>query len=208
MGTSSASLEHEHEHEHETHGLALHVRVTRARACVLMLIVSDVLSVLAILAAGGYLSALNTEGQYKIAGDHAPAFLPGLLVAIALALSGLAYYWWERRVRQNAGAGQQIFFLLAGVFMIAATGIQLWISIILNRAYVIPYDAYESLITLLVWFTTVHLLLTVIIGLLLFGRVLRGRLAGHEYLAESTGYWWYYTVIASLLMWLFSLLVK
>src|ERR1700682_3103114 len=84
MSTSSASLEHEH--EHETHGLAPHVRIARAKAIVLMLIVSDALSVLAILAAGGYLSALNTEGQFKIAGDFVPPFVPGLLVMIGLVL--------------------------------------------------------------------------------------------------------------------------
>jgi hypothetical protein len=48
------SLEH-------THELEPHIRVARARAGVLLLIVSDVLAVLAILAAGGYLRALNTR---------------------------------------------------------------------------------------------------------------------------------------------------
>src|SRR5258708_5912608 len=81
------SLEH-------THEIEPHIKVARARAGVLMLIVSDALAVLAILAGGGYLRALNTEGQYKVAGDFAPALLPGLLVMIALVLSGLSYYWW------------------------------------------------------------------------------------------------------------------
>ena len=80
------SLEH-------THELEPHIRVARARAGVLLLIVSDVLAVLAILAAGGYLRALNTEGQYKIAGDYAPSFLSGLLVMIAVVLSGLFYFY-------------------------------------------------------------------------------------------------------------------
>jgi hypothetical protein len=63
-------------------------------------------------------------------------------------------------------------------------------------------------ILLLTWYTAVHLLLAALIGLLLLGRVLRGRIAGHEYIAEVTGYWWYYTVIASLLVWLFVLLFQ
>src|SRR5258706_5895486 len=113
--TMETSLEHVHE-------LEPYIKVARARAGVLMLIVSDALSVLAILAAGGYLSALNTEGQYKIAGDFAPPFVPGLLIAIALVLSGLLYFWWERRTRKPGETGQTLFFLLAWALMLAAGG--------------------------------------------------------------------------------------
>ena len=70
-----------------------------------------------------------------------------------------------------------------------------------------PFHAYESVLMLITWFTWVHFLLLTIIGLLLLGRVLRGRLAGHGYIAEVTGYWWYYTVLSSLLLWLFSLVI-
>jgi hypothetical protein len=189
------SLEHVHE-------LEPHIKVARARAGVLLLIVSDALAVLAILAGGGYLRALNTEGQYKVAGDFAPALLPGLLIMIALVLSGLSYFWWERRARKPGVAGQAPFFLLAVVLMLAAGVGETWIGAALR--YGIPIDAYESVQLLLTWFTAVHLLLAAIIGLLLGGRILRGRLAGHEFIPEVVGYWWYYTVIASLLMWLFG----
>jgi hypothetical protein len=47
-------------------------------------------------------------------------------------------------------------------------------------------------------------LLAAIVGILLYGRILRGRLAGHEFIAQVVGYWWYYTVIASVLLWLFG----
>lgn len=204
MSTSSAPL------EHETHELALHIRVGRARACALILILADALSVLAILAAGGYLHALNTENHYRIAADQGLAFPPGLVVAIALVLSGLAYYWWERGVRQSGsslGNSQQIFFILAFVFMLVAMTVQIVISVTLNRSYTTPFDAYESVITLLMWMMAVKHFLAAVLGLLLLGRIMRGRLAGREYLAEAAGYWWYYTVIASLLMWLFALLV-
>lgn len=191
----------------QMHEIEQHVRVRRARAGVLLLMLSDALTILAILAAGGYLSALNTENQYRIARDHPPAFLPGLLVAVALVLSGLAYYRWERKVRRGEGSGQQVFFILSWALMIVALVIQTWISVTLNRAFTAPYDAYESLITLLMWFMALKHLLAAIPGLLLFGRILRGRIAGHAYIAEVAGYWWYYTIIASLLLWLFALLV-
>jgi hypothetical protein len=192
------SLEH-------MHGMELHIRVARARAGVLMLIVSDALAALAILAAGGYLSALNTENQFRVSGDHPPAFLPGLLVAIALVLSGLSYFWWERKARKPGEAGQTLFFLLALVLILVAGVGETWIAGALR--YALPIHAYDSLQLLLTWFTAIHLLLAAVIGLLLGGRILRGRLAGHEFIAEVVGYWWYYTVIASLLLWLFGLLL-
>ena len=192
----------EHIHEEHVHELEPHIKVARARAGVLMLILSDALAVLAILAGGGYLRALNTEGQYKAAGDFAPALLPGLLVMIALVLSGLSYFWWERRARKPGETGQTPFFLLALVLMLVAGVAETWIAAVLR--YGIPIHAYESVQLLLTWFTAVHLLLAAIIGLLLGGRILRGRLVGHEFITEVVGYWWYYTVIASLLMWLFG----
>jgi hypothetical protein len=195
MDTSLERVEHVYE-------LEPHVKVARARACVLMLIVSDALAVLAILAAGGYLSALNTEGQFKVAGDFAPPFVANLLVMIALVLSGLAYFGWERGARRPGGTGQMGCFLVALVLMLAAGVAETWIGAALR--YGVPIHAYESLLLLITWFTAVHLLLTAIIGLLVGGRILRGRLAGHEFIVEATGYWWYYTVVASILLWLFG----
>jgi hypothetical protein len=198
METSLGHTEHIFE-------LEPHVKVARARAGVLMLIVSDALSVLAILAAGGYLSALNTEQQFKVAGDFAPPFVPGLLIIIALVLSGLFYFGWERRARRPGDAGQTLFFVVALVLMLAAGVAETWIGAALR--YGIPIHAYESLLLLITWFTAIHLLLTAIIGVLLGGRILRGRVAGHEFIAEVVGYWWYYTVIASLVLWLFGVLL-
>jgi hypothetical protein len=189
------SLEHVHE-------LEPHIKVARAKAGVVMLIISDALSVLAILAGGGYLRALNTEGKYQVAGDFAPAFVPGLLIAIVLVLSGISYYWWERRARKAGETGQMAFFLLALVLMLAAGVAETWIGGTLR--YGIPISAYESVQLLVTWFTAVHFLLAAFVGILLGGRILRGRLAGHEFIAEVTGYWWYYTVVASVLLWLFS----
>ena len=185
-----------------THEIEPHIKVARARAGVLMLIVSDALAVLAIMAAGSYLRGLNTEGQYKVAGDFAPAFLPGLLVMIGLVLSGLCYFWWERRARRPGAEGQALFFLLALVLMLAAGVGETLIAAALR--YGIPIQAYESVQFLVVWFTAIHLLLAAFIGVLLGGRILRGRLAGHEFIVEMAGYWWYYTVVASVLLWLFG----
>lgn len=181
----------------EMHELPLHIRVGRARAGVIMLILSDFLSILALLAAGGYLSTLNVLNQYRISSDHAPALLPGLLVSIALVLSGLAFYWWGRRGNQPA------VFILSLLLMVVALAFQIWLGV--GLGYAVPFHAYESVILLLSWYSAFHLALASFIGLLLLGRILRGRLADHPYISEVVGYWWYYTVIAGLVMWAFSM---
>ena len=188
----------------EMHHIPVHIQIGRARAGVIMLILSDALSILALLAAGGYLSTLNTFGQFR-AGDHGPALLPGILAAVALVLSGLFYYLWDRRARTTAWTGQSVFYLLAWIFMLVTLGLQIWLGI--GLGYAPPFHAYASLVLLLTWYSAFHLLLASIIGLLMLGRILRGRIAEHSYIAEVVGYWWYYTIIAGLLMWLFSIIL-
>lgn len=197
MDTSLEHVQVEHVHELEPH-----ILVRRAQACVLMLIASDALSVLAILAGGGYLRALNTEHAFTATGDFGPAVAPGLVAMIGLVLSGIAYFLWERRARRAGQTGQVAFLLVATILMLAAGIIETWLGAGLK--YGIPISAYESVLLLITWFTAVHLLLTAIIGVLVWGRVLRGRIAGREFIAEVTGYWWYYTVIAGILLWVFA----
>jgi hypothetical protein len=199
-----ASLEHVHgEHVHE---LEPYVRVGKARAATIMFILSDVLAVFAIMAAGGYLKALNTESQYKITGDHPPALVPGLVVAIVLVLSGLFYFVWERRVRANDGrGGPTALFGLSLLCVVVALVAQIWAAMSLGYSYDnAPFHAYESVLMLITWYTWVHFLLLLILGVLLLGRILRGRLVGFGFMPEVTGYWWYYTIAASLLLWGFA----
>lgn len=195
----SSAVEHvEHVHEVDPHFL-----VMRARAGVLLLILADALGAAGILAGSGYLGALNTLGQYKIAGDHAAPPLLAALLAVVLVVAGVGYLWWQRA--RKGGANQLGIFVLAWVGMIAATVIQIVNGSTLG--YAPPYHAYESVIILITWYSAIHLLLTsCFTGLLVFGRALRGRLAGREYIVEVHGYWWYYTVIAGLIFLLFTVL--
>lgn len=183
----------------EMHELPLHIRFGRARAGVIMLIISDFLSILALLAAGGYLSTLNVLNQYRLPGDHPPALLPGILASVVMILSGLAYYWWARM------GNRSVIFILSLLLMVAALVFQFWLGLTLG--YAAPFHAYESVILLLTWYSAFHIALTAFIGVLLLGRIVRGRLAGHPYIPEVVGYWWYYTVVAGLVMWVFSMLL-
>ncbi|GLV60046.1 hypothetical protein KDH_68690 [Dictyobacter sp. S3.2.2.5] len=190
----------------QMHDIDQHARSLRARAAVLLLILSDALSVVAIMAAGGYLSALNTLNQYRLASERPPAFWPGLLLTIGLLLSGLSYYAWERSMLKFEGHGRHLFLLLALFLMMLALAGQIWIGVTLGYAQ--PFDAYVSLVLLFTWYAAIHLLLAVIVGLLVLGRVLHGRMADAVYLVSATGYWWYYTVAAGLVMWLFITLLR
>ncbi len=198
-------MEHMEHIAHLVHDIPAHVPAGRARGAVLLLIMSDTLSVIAILVAGGYLNALNVENQYRISGDHPPTFLPGLLIGIGLLISGIAYYFWERNARRNNGAGQTALFVVSLVLMAVTMVAQIWMSSTLG--YGAPFHAYESLLLLVSWFSSVHLVLATILGVLMLGRVFSGRLIGHTYIAETAGYWWYYTIISTLALWIFSMLI-
>ncbi len=200
---SSTIVEHGHEHGHE---LEPHIRIGRARAAVIMFMISDLLSVFGIMAASGYLSALNTENQFRVSGDHPPTLLPGILVAIALVLSGLVYYLWARRAARFGETGPTAFFMLSLLFMVLAIVGQTWVTASLGYTNP-PFHAYESILMLITWFTWVHFQLAIIIGILVLGRILRGRLAGFGFIAEVTGYWWYYTILSALLLWVISLIL-
>lgn len=179
-----------------------HFRTARARAGVLLLIVSDAVSVAAILAASGYLKGLNVLNLFRASGDQPPSFVPALISAILLLLSGAAYYWWNLQSRRVDAPGPRVYFFAAWILMILALVAEVWAGASIR--YPQPFHAYESLIILMVWFSVFHFLLTSIIGLLIFGRILNGRLNGQTFIIDVTGYWWYYTVISGILIWLFS----
>jgi hypothetical protein len=190
----------------QSHEIEPHIRIARARSMVIIFIASDFLSVTAIMAGSIYLKALNTENQFRIAGDHPPAFLPGLLVAIALVLSGLAYYGWSRRASRFGEVGPTGIFMGALVLVVLALVGQIWAALSLGYT-TMPFHAYESVLMLIIWFTFAHFLLAIIVGILLLGRIFRGRLASYGFMAEVTGYWWYYTILSALLLWIFSLVL-
>ena len=191
----------------QSHEIEPHIRIARARSMVILFIISDFLSVLAVLAGATYLRALNTENQFRIAGDHSPVLLQGLLVAIALVLSGLTYFWWARRAPRYGEVGPSAFFMVALLFMVLALAGQIWVELSLGYTST-PFHAYESVLMLMTWFSFVHFLLATILGVLLLGRILRGRVAGgFGFMAEIAGYWWYYTILSALLLWVISLVL-
>ena len=200
-----AITSHEHTpHDESGHDLAPHIKANRARSGVLLFMVTDVVMVISVLAAGGWLSALNVNGVFKAPTDQ-PSFPPGLVVAILMVVSALCYLVYDRAVRRGAGA--TVFFVLALVLVIAALAVQSWSWTTLGYTTAPTdtpaYDAFQSLVILVAAFNSVHIFVLSVIGLLLGGRIINGRIAGHEFIPQVVGYWWYYTVISGVILWLF-----
>lgn len=200
-----AITSHEHTPRDESgHDLAPHIKANRARSGVLLFMVADVVMVVGVLAAGGWLSALNVNGAFKASTDQ-PSFPPGLVVAILLVVSALCYLVYDRAVRR--GGGGVAFFMLALVLVIAALVTQCWSWTTLGYTTAPTgtpaYDAFQSLVILVAAFNSIHIFVLSVIGLLLGGRIINGRIAGHEFIPQVVGYWWYYTVISGVILWLF-----
>ncbi|GEM_PF-600885 len=197
-------------HDESGHELSPRIKAARARSGVLLFMLSDFMMLASMLAAGGWLSALNVLGMFKVDTDQ-PAFGPGLLAILVLVFSGLCYFVWQQGMRGSGKEGQTPFFLLALLLIIGALAMQIWVW--LNLGYITPpdafpaYDAFQSVVLLLTGFESVHLLVTSLVGILVLGRIMNGRLAGRDYIPQVVGYWWYYTVIAGVVMWLFIVLV-
>jgi heme/copper-type cytochrome/quinol oxidase subunit 3 len=165
-------------HEGE-HGLDLRTRITRARLGVLLLILSDAALIAAMYASDGYLQIL-------------------ILAAVAV-VSALVYYWGFRQLQAGNMNNYRTGVLVAWIIALAALIAQL--IALFSLRYPSPIHAYASLVLIMTAYHAIHLFITVIVGFLLLGRISRGRIAGQEYVAEVSGYWWYYVAIAAVTTW-------
>jgi heme/copper-type cytochrome/quinol oxidase subunit 3 len=191
---------------HEGHGLDLATRITRARVGTLLLILSDAGFVAGTYAAQGYLSVLNMQHQFRPAGDNPPAILTGLILALLILASAGAYYWGWRGLNRGDSGRYQTGVLIAWVLALIALIAQ--IVVLFGLRYATPIHAYDSLALIMTAYHAVHLLITSLLGFLLLGRIRHGRIAGHEYVAEVSGFWWYYVALSAVATWAMLSFVK
>jgi len=153
---------------------------------------------LAIYSAYIYLHALNTTGQFRPSSEPVPTTVGNVLLTVAAVLGAAVWTWGHigkqpadsRRVRIGVTLGWLITLAgLAGSLVVFAT---------LN--YPAPMYAYGSSMALFVFFHAWHLIIALIIGTLVLGRLYRGRLAGREYTIECVGYWLWYTAVLAVVM--------
>jgi heme/copper-type cytochrome/quinol oxidase subunit 3 len=170
-------------------------RASFARYGAALLIASWTMLGLAMYLAFIYLDGLNTMGQFKPRSEPAPSTLGNVLLAVGAIAAAAAWTWGYRRARgghaERARAGVTISWLitLAGFVgsLIVFGG--------LNEP--VPLHAYASSISLFVLFHAWHLLAALVMGLLVLGRLFRGRIGGREYVIQIVGWWLWYAAALS-----------
>jgi uncharacterized membrane protein len=173
-------------------------RALRARVVVLLLILGDLLLLLASsIAAFGYTDALNVSGQFHAPGDDVP-LVPGLLAMLSTLASAAAFYPAARAARNRlSDVARWTRFALGAAAV--AFGLQIWFIHSLNLVQ--PVHAYGSFVMLLTGWHAAQLALVMILGGIVLGRAVRGRLAGREYVPVVTGYYWYWVGLSGVVMW-------
>jgi heme/copper-type cytochrome/quinol oxidase subunit 3 len=164
------------------------------RIAVWLMIVSDAVFVLAFYAAFIYLHGLNTQGAFKPSTESRPSVVGSLLVAAASVVAASAYAWGQKGLRSGDSGRLRTGVMLAVVIsMVALIGD---LVVFANLNYPPPLHAYGSFMSLFILYHAVrHLVVGVLIGALVLGRLYSGRLAGRDYVIQATGYWFWWVAI-------------
>jgi len=164
------------------------------RIAVWLMIVSDAVFVLAFYAAFIYLHGLHTQGAFKPSTESRPAVVGSVLVAAASVVAASAYAWGQRGLRSGDTGRLRTGVMLAVVISVVALVGDLVLFANLN--YPPPLHAYGSFISLFILYHAVrHLVVGVLVGALVLGRLYSGRLAGRDYVINATGYWFWWVAI-------------
>ena len=164
----------------------------------LLLIVSDAVFVIAIYLAFLYLHGLNTQGQFSST-ESRPSIVGSVLVTAASVLAASAFSWGQRGLRSGDSRRVRTGLTLALVIsIIALVGDVL---VFAGLHYSLPLHAYGSFMGLFIVYHAVrHLLIAVLVGALVVGRLYSGRLAGRDYVIQATGYWFWWIAITAVVM--------
>jgi heme/copper-type cytochrome/quinol oxidase subunit 3 len=198
-----ATVVHDGDHGH---GLDLATRITRARVGGLLLILSDAGFLAGTYVSQGYLSVLNVQHQFRPAGDNPPSIVTGLILALLMIVGAVVYFWGWRGLRAGNSDQYRTGVLIAWILALIALVAQ--IVVLFGLRYPTPIHAYASLAIIMTAYHGVHLLITSLLGFLLLGRIRHGRMAGHEYVAEVSGFWWYYVALSATATWAMLSFVK
>jgi heme/copper-type cytochrome/quinol oxidase subunit 3 len=174
-------------------------RGRQVRYATLLLIVSDAVFVLAIYLAFLYLHGLNTQAQFKPSAESTPSIVGSVLVTAASVLAASAFSWGQRGLRSGDSRRVRTGVTLAWVIsLVALVGDAVMFA---RLGYPLPLHAYGSFMALFILYHAFrHLLIAVLVGALVLGRLYSGRLAGRDYVIEATGYWFWWIAITAVVM--------
>jgi hypothetical protein len=184
---------------HAEHGLDLPTRIARARMGVLLLILSDAGFVGGMYASHAYLRILSSVGVFHPKDESPPSIGLGIILALVMVVAALVYFWGWRQLAKGSLSQYRTGLFIAWVLTLIALVAQ--IVVLFSIHYATPIHGYGSLVTIMSAYHLIHLFIAALIGFLLVGRVRHGRIAGHEYAAEVSGYWWYYVAATAITSW-------
>ncbi|MGO9902687.1 MAG: cbb3-type cytochrome c oxidase subunit I [Solirubrobacteraceae bacterium] len=176
-----------------------HDQALAVRIAVLLLIVSDAVFVGAMYVVFAYLHALHTQGQFKPSAEAKPSVVGSLLVTAASVAAASIYYWGQRGLR--SGNGGRVRAGVMGAVVISLVALVGDVLVFGGLNYPSPLHAYGSFISLFILYHAVrHLVVGVLIGALVLGRLYSGRLAGRDYVIQVTGWWFTWIAFTAVLM--------
>jgi heme/copper-type cytochrome/quinol oxidase subunit 3 len=172
-------------------------RSDQIRYGTILVIVSDVMFVLAMLLGFAYLGGLNTMGQFR-GGEAVTAVTGAIILAAAAIIAALLHRWGTAGLeagdegRAKAGVG--------AAWIITVAGLVIDLVLFAGLNYATPFHAYASGIETITLYHGWHLLITIIAGGLVLGRLLKGRLAGRPYVLRAMGYWYWWVAVSAVLV--------
>jgi len=170
-------------------------RAFQVRVGTLLMILSDVVFVTAIYLAFVYLDGLNTAKQFHPRSESMPSTVGNVLVVVAALAAAAIFSWGWRGARAGDTRRARIGVTLAWLISLAALVGNM--VVFAGLGYHAPLHAYASSMALFVFYHSIHLLVALVIGALVLGRLRSGRLAGRDDVLEAAGYWfWWIAVMA------------
>jgi len=180
-------------------------RGRQVRTGALLAILSDLMFVAAIYLAFVYLSALNTQGQFHPKKEAAPTTAGTLLVMVAAIVAAAVYTWSRRGGRSDTRRARTGLMAAWGLSLVALVGN---LALFAGLGYHAPLHAYASSVALFVVYHSIHLLVALVVGALLIGRLRSGRLAGRSDVLDAAGYWFWWVAISAVGMTLVLLVAR
>ncbi len=180
-------------------------RAEQVRLGTLLVILSDIVFVLAMFLAFVYLHGLNTLGQFR-AGESTPALAGTLLLAGAAVVAALSFQWGRGGAAAGDSTRVRAGVSLAWVISLGALAGDL--IVFSGLGYRTPFHAYASGIEVFTLYHALHLVIALIAGGLMLGRLLKGRLTGRDYVLQATGYWFWWVAASAVLYALLTITIK
>jgi cytochrome c oxidase subunit 1 len=172
-------------------------RGDQVRYGTILAIVSDVVFVLAMLLGFAYLAGLNTMGQFR-GGEQVAALTGTIILAAAAVVAALLHQWGAGGLEAGEQGRARAGVAAAWIITLAALVADLVIFGGLNFAT--PFHAYASGVETLTIYHGWHLLITIVAGGLVLGRLAKGRLQGRAYVLQAMGYWYWWVAISAVLL--------